>query len=125
MALRLMEEDIVNESALKRWDTIQRHVEGIRKGLLMAPGDQGDSVSARTPPQRASALVMDMLENRDDPEVQAVNATALSNMIVPGRWIWTCSESTDAKTLLQILIVCIRRGSRWAAGYKRWQNRSS
>lgn len=40
MALRLLEENIVAESALKRWDMLQRHVVEIRNGLLVAPGDQ-------------------------------------------------------------------------------------
>lgn len=147
MALRLMEEDIVATSALKRWDMIQQHVEGIQNGLLLPPADQQDNISRRVAPtisttvevsttgageplqvaveaeneiaassrftgtlkqtsvhehaeadvstsfatchpaspHQVSALLMDMLKNRDDPKVQAVSATALSNMIVPGK----------------------------------------
>lgn len=40
MALRLLEENIVAENALKRWDMLQAHVAEIRNGLLVEPGEE-------------------------------------------------------------------------------------
>lgn len=56
MALRLLEENIVAESALKRWDMLQRHVVEIRNGLLVAPGDQQARGSEEGPVLPISSL---------------------------------------------------------------------